>query len=56
MDIIIKQETIKILTISNANAIPRAGDKILVCGYMLTVNEVIWHMDPPTAWVEVQVK
>lgn len=56
MDIIIQQGTRKIGKIGNANAVPSVGDKILIPGYMLIVDTVIWHMDYPNAWVEVQVR
>lgn len=56
MDILIKQGTSRIAGISNADAIPREGEKISVLSFVYVVDEIIWHIDDPKAWVEVQVK
>lgn len=56
MEILIKQGTSKIAGIHNADAIPRVREKISVRSFVYVVDEIIWHMDDPKAWVEVRVK
>lgn len=56
MDIVVTKQNFTILTVKNANVVPRKGETIALPGYMAIVDEVIWHMDCPKVWVEVQVK
>ena len=39
---------------TNANAVPRVGDKIKMQGFIFRVKEIIWHIENNT-WVEVLV-
>ena len=40
---------------SNASAVPRVGDFVVMNGLKAVVKEVVWHLENQT-WVEIQVK